>query len=63
LFDRALFSLAPPPPFDILVTARGLPDPVLGLLDPDRRLRLPKDPALHPAPTYLDYHRTTIFKG
>ena len=63
MFDRSLISIGPPPTYDILVTGRGLPDPVLGLLDPDRRLRLLKDPALHPAPTYLDYHRTTIFKG
>jgi len=63
MFDRGLISFGPPPNYEILVTSKGLPDNVLNLLSPSRRLRAPSKPDLWPAPTYLDYHRNTIFKG
>jgi hypothetical protein len=45
------------------VTSKGLPDNVLNLLNPERRLKLPASSSFWPAPIYLDYHRREIFKG
>ena len=61
MFDRGLISIAPD--HSLLVTSRGLPDNVVRLFPPDRRLRLPNSPSLRPAPGFLDYHRTVVFKG
>jgi putative restriction endonuclease len=61
LFDRGLISFGPPPAYAILVARKGLPDAVLGMVNADRRLRLPDSPLLRPAPTFLDFHRATIF--
>jgi putative restriction endonuclease len=61
MFDRGLISIAPD--FSLLVTSRGLPDEVLRLFAPDRRLHLPSSPLLRPAPSFLEYHRTVVFKG
>mgnify|MGYP005846599697 CR=1 FL=1 len=63
MFDRGLVSIGPPPEFRILTGRGRLPEPMRGLLNPTGRLRLPHDERLRPAPAYLDYHRTQIFKG
>lgn len=60
LFDRGLVSIADD--LSILVTS-DLPAPALRLLNADRRLLAPSDPALRPATTFLDWHRTNVFKG
>jgi hypothetical protein len=52
----------PTPEFAILAVG-SLPDTVLRLLNPDRHLRVPKDQRFWPVPTYLEYHRTVVFKG
>lgn len=63
MFDRGLISFGPPPDYQILVTSKGLPENVLSLLNPSRRLRLPSKTELWPAPAYLDHHRSRIFKA
>ena len=63
MFDRGLLSFGPPPEYPILVTSKGLPENVLGLFNPERRLKLPASSSFWPAPIYLDYHRREIFKG
>ena len=63
MFDRGLISIGPPPGYPILISSRGLPDQARRLLNPDGRLRVPRDQRLWPAPAYLDYHRQTVFKG
>ncbi len=61
LFDRGLVSIAPD--HGILVAERQIPERLLSLLNPDRRIRLPSDPRLRPAPAFLEYHRQRVFKG
>lgn len=63
MFDRGLVSIGPPPDFAILAAEAHLPEAALHLLRPDRRLSLPDDQRAWPAPSYLEYHRTSIFKG
>lgn len=62
MFDRGLVSV------DVdgsILLARGsIADEVADrLLTPDRRLILPRDPANHPHPSYLEWHRRERFKG
>jgi putative restriction endonuclease len=61
LFDRGLISIADN--FDILVAKKKIPDQVVGLLNKDGKIILPKDPSLRPHPHYLEFHRGCIFKG
>ena len=61
MFDRGLVSIAPD--YSILVAERQIPERLLSLLNPDRRVRLPRDPRLRPAPAFLDYHRKRVFEG
>lgn len=63
LFDRGLVSLGPPPSYEILFSSHRLPDNAMRLFNQSRRLSLPKDERLWPAPAYVDYHRNTIFKA
>jgi putative restriction endonuclease len=61
MFDRGLISIGPPPGYEILITRKGLPDNIMQIFNPDRRLRMPASPSQQPAPVFLDYHRSTIF--
>ena len=63
MFDRGLVSIGPPPVYPILFANSRLPDGALRLFRPERRLELPADQRTWPAPSYLDYHRSHIFKG
>ena len=47
---------------EILIAKKYVPDPILRLLNPDRKVRLPPSRALHPHPVFLQYHRS-LFKG
>jgi putative restriction endonuclease len=61
MFDRGLISIGED---HSLLTAKGkVPDPLLALLNPDRRLRLPNRAEMRPHPQFLRYHRETVFKG
>lgn len=60
MFDRGLISIAPD---DTILTAGSLPDQVERLFNRDRKVRLPRQPWLRPAPVFLDYHRQQVFKG
>lgn len=62
MFDRGLVSVDGN---GTIMIARGsIADEVAGrLLTPDRRLILPRDPANHPCPGYLEWHRREKFKG
>ena len=61
LFDRGLISIGPPPGYEILVGRKGLPDAMQGLVNADRRLRVPPSPLLRPAEVFLEFHRREIF--
>lgn len=62
MFDRGLVSVDPD--HRILVASKGVSEhDITRLLTPDRRLLLPHDPARHPHPQYLDWHRSLVFKG
>lgn len=61
MFDRGLISVSDE--FDILIAENSVPDPALRLLNPDRRLILPRDEICYPHRAFLKYHREQIFKG
>jgi putative restriction endonuclease len=61
MFDRGLIGIVPPPGYELLITRKGLPDALLGMIHADRRLRLPSTPEARPAPLFLDFHRREIF--
>ena len=63
MFDRGLVSIGPPPDYPILMARTAVPEGALRLFRPERRLALPEDQRAWPAPSYLDYHRSQIFKG
>lgn len=61
LFDRGLITVADD---GAILTAKGaLPDQVLGLLNPDGRVRLPIDTSETPHPMFLKHHREVIATG
>ncbi len=61
MFDRGLLSVGPD--WSILLAGSAVPEPVRRLLNPDGRVRLPASPPAWPARSFLDYHRTRVFKG
>ncbi len=61
MFDRGLVSIAPD--HSILVAEGKIPERLLALLNPDRRVHLPRDARVQPAPAFLEYHRQRVFKG
>jgi putative restriction endonuclease len=61
LFDRGLISIGPPPGYEVLVGRKGLPDAMQGLVNADRRLRVPPSPLLRPAEVFLEFHRREVF--
>ncbi len=61
MFDRGLLSLDDD--YNILLAKDKVPDTVLRLINPDRRMLLPPQRDLRPNPQWLRYHRETIFKG
>jgi putative restriction endonuclease len=63
MFDRGLISVGSPPDYRILISKAGFPDNVQRLFNPDMMLRKPADERFWPAPGYIEFHRTAIFKG
>jgi len=61
MFDRGLVSIADD--YSLLFAGGGVPEAIARLLDPDRRLRLPRGADMRPHPQFLRYHRETVFKG
>ncbi len=61
MFDRGLISIAPD--WSILVAGQGLPDQARRLFHADGKVGVPKSQLLRPAPVFLDYHRSAVFKG
>ena len=61
MFDRGLVSVDDD--HTILVAEDCIPDPVLTMFNPDRRLRLPSPSWLAPHRQFMRFHRETVFKG
>lgn len=60
LFDRGLLAVGED--HQILVSPQGVPDDLLRLLPPDRKLILPGAPEQRPHPVFLGWHRENVFK-
>jgi putative restriction endonuclease len=60
MFDRHFLSISDAG--EIMVAKKRVPDPILRLLNPDRRVKLPRSITLHPHPAFLQRHRE-LFKG
>jgi putative restriction endonuclease len=61
MFDRGLISIDDD--HKLLVAPRNVPDQVLRLLNPDRRLITPSRHEQAPHPMFLRWHRENVFKG
>ena len=61
LFDRGLLSVDED--HRILIAKGHVPDQILGLLNADGKVTLPKEEIYRPHPYYLRYHREHTFKG
>jgi putative restriction endonuclease len=61
LFDRGFLSVADDG--EILITRQKVPDGVLRLLNPERRILLPSSASMRPHRAFLRFHRETKFKG
>ncbi len=61
MFDRGLISIDDD--YTLLVKKGSIPDSMLAMFRPDRRLCVPLSTTVAPHPEYLQYHRDTIFKG
>jgi putative restriction endonuclease len=62
MFDRGLISIDEDGR-PILIAKDRIPDIAQRLIVPDKRLIAPIDNRSLPHPTYLKYHRETVFKG
>lgn len=60
-FDRGLVSIGDDG--SILSVERGLDPMIRGLLRPDGQAVLPSAADLRPHPSFLEWHRSTVFKG
>ncbi|HKN28714.1 MAG TPA: HNH endonuclease [Roseiarcus sp.] len=60
-FDRGLISIADN--HELLFAKGKIPEPVMGLLNPDRRLLAPSRPEQAPHPIFLRWRRENVFKG
>ncbi len=61
MFDRGLISIADN--HELLFAEGKVPEQVLGLLNPDRRLLAPSRPEQAPHPIFLRWRRENVFKG
>ena len=61
MFDRGLVSVADD--HRLLLKKASIPDNVLRLINPERRLRLPAQRRDYPHPSFLQFHRRHVFKG
>jgi putative restriction endonuclease len=61
LFDRGLMTFEDDG--EIVTVASGIPDELRRLINPARRLIVPKSRDSQPSPAFLRYHREHVFKG
>jgi putative restriction endonuclease len=61
MFDRGLISVDDD--FTVLTVGKSVPDTVLRLMNPERKLRPPLRDADRPHAQFLRYHREVVFKG
>ncbi len=62
MFDRGLLSIADD--YSLLLAKGRVPDPVVRMINPDGKLRLPQSRHdLWPHHQFLRYHRENVFKG
>jgi len=61
MFDRGLISIADN--HELLLAKDKVPDQVMRMLNPDRRLLAPPRPDQLPHPMFLRWHRENVFKG
>lgn len=61
MFDRGLISIADN--HELLLAKDKVPDQVLRMLTPDRKLITPLRPDHMPHPSFLRWHRDNVFKG
>ena len=60
MFDRGLISVDDD--YGLLLKRDAIPDSVLGLVNGDRRLRVPEERMYRPHRRFLEYHRSQVFK-
>ena len=61
MFDRGLISIDDD--YSLLFKRNAVPANVLSLVNPDGRLRVPKQEIYRPHRRFLEYHRERVFKG
>lgn len=61
MFDRGLISVDDD--YSLLIASGGVPDTIMRLINPDRRLLVPARPDDRPHSQFLQYHRQKVFKG
>lgn len=61
MFDRGLISVDDD--YGLLLKRDAIPSAVLGLVNPDRRLRVPEERVYWPHQKFLEYHREEVFAG
>ncbi|WP_336510476.1 HNH endonuclease [Agrobacterium tumefaciens] len=61
MFDRGLISVDDD--YSMLIASAGVPDTILRLMNPERRLLVPERPGERPHSQFLQYHREQVFKG
>jgi putative restriction endonuclease len=61
MFDRGLLSLDDD--LTILMAADRVPDTVMRMINPQRKLLLPGRSELRPHQQFLRFHRNSVFKG
>jgi putative restriction endonuclease len=61
MFDRGLLSLDDD--YTILMAKDRVPDPVRRLMNPDGRLKIPRQAEFRPHPQFLRFHRENVYKG
>ena len=59
MFDRGLISVGDD--YRLLLKDRAIPNNFFGLINDDRRLKLPRAPSNRPHPSFLKYHREQVF--
>ena len=61
MFDRGLFSVDDD--YTILVAIDKIPNPIMSMINSDRRLLLPTTHTLSPHQQFIQYHRENVFVG
>ena len=61
MFDRGLISFADS--HELLFAKGKVPEQVMRILNPERRLLTPARPDQAPHPMFLRWHRENVFKG